>query len=106
MHEVVVFIIIKIPSIFFLLNQPSVHITVQLLQLGEEFDETTVDGRDVRALVIVEEGKIISRQTAKKSGEKSLVTTRQLGKEGHLVYTLTIEGQDVVCVQTFKRIQS
>ena len=103
MHEVVVFIIIKIP---FLLNQPSVHVTVQLLQLGEEFDETTVDGRDVRALVIVEEGKIISRQTAKKSGEKSLVTTRQLDNEGRLIYTLTIEGQDVVCVQTFRRIQS
>ena len=47
-----------------------------MLQLGEEFEETTVDGRVVTGLVVLEEGKIISRQTAKKAGEKSTITTR------------------------------
>ena len=85
---------------------PLTKITLSLLQLGEEFDEETVDGRSSRVLVTLEEGNIVSRQTAKKSGEKSTVTTRELSDDAEmLVYTVTIVGvQDLVCVQTFKRI--
>ena len=75
------------------------------MEPGEEFEDTTVDGRSVSVLVTVEDGKIISEQTAHKSGEKSTRTTRELDDAGNLVYTLTIRGvKDVVCVQKFKRI--
>ena len=40
-------------------------------QLGEPFDETTPDGREVSAVCTLEGGKIISVQKAKKDGEKS-----------------------------------
>ena len=75
------------------------------MKLGEEFEERTVDGRSVSVLVTMEDGKIISQQTAHKSGDKSTRTTRELDEAGNLVYTLTIRGgKDLVCVQKFKRI--
>ena len=40
-------------------------------QLGEPFDETTPDGREVTAVCTLEGGKIISVQKAKKDGDKS-----------------------------------
>ena len=40
-------------------------------QLGEEFDETTPDGRQTKALVTFDDGKIVTVQTAKKEGQKS-----------------------------------
>merc|ERR1719341_2292657 len=39
-------------------------------KLGEEFDETTPDGRQTRALINLEGGKIVCTQTAKKATEK------------------------------------
>ena len=57
------------------------------------------------ALVILEDGKIISSQTARNSKEKSTRTTRELDAGGNLIYTLTIQGvEGVVCVQKFQRI--
>ena len=41
------------------------------LQLDEEFDEVTPDGRQTRALLRMEGGKVVCTQTAKKAGEKS-----------------------------------
>ena len=77
-----------------------------MFQLGEEFQETTVDGRDVVVVVVMEKGRIVSRQTATRAGERSTLTTRQLDQEGRLVYTLTIEGSPhIVCVQIFRRIE-
>ena len=40
-------------------------------QLGEPFDETTPDGREVTAVCTLEGGKIVSVQKAKKEGQKS-----------------------------------
>merc|ERR1739848_833146 len=45
-------------------------------KLGEEFDETTPDGRQVTATVTCEDGKIISVQKAKKKGEEHQVCAR------------------------------
>jgi hypothetical protein len=42
-----------------------------LMQLNEEFDEVTPDGREVTALVTFEDGKIVTVQKAKKDGQKS-----------------------------------
>ena len=41
------------------------------MQLGEKFDETAPDGRDVTSIVNLEGGKIVTVQKAKKIGEKS-----------------------------------
>ena len=41
------------------------------VQAGEEFDETTPDGRETKAVVTFDSGKIVTVQTAKKAGQKS-----------------------------------
>ena len=72
-------------------------------KLNEEFDETTPDGREVRTLVTFEDGKIVTVQKAKKDGQKSTKSIRELVGE-ELVYTMTIDGNDdLKCVQKFKR---
>ena len=74
------------------------------MQLDEEFDETTPDGREVSAKVTFEDGKIVTVQKAKKDGQKSTKSTREIVGE-ELVYTMTIDGvDDLKCVQKFKRI--
>jgi len=73
-------------------------------KLGEPFDETTPDGRDVTAICTLEDGKIVSVQKAKKDGEKSTRSVREMNGSDELVYTMTIDGSDIVCVQKFKRI--
>jgi len=72
-------------------------------KLDEEFEETTPDGRDVTAKVTFEDGKIVTVQKAKKEGQKSTRSVREMvGDE--LVYTMTIDGNDdLKCVQKFKR---
>ena len=42
-------------------------------------------------------------QKAKKDGQKSTKSIRELVGE-ELVYTMTIDGSDIVCVQKFKRV--
>merc|ERR1711874_49560 len=73
-------------------------------KLGEEFDETTPDGREGRATVTFEDGKIVCVQKAKKEGQKSTRSEREMNGADEMVYTMTIDGSDVVCVQKFKRI--
>merc|ERR1712098_745980 len=73
-------------------------------KLDEQFDETTPDGREVSAKVTFEDGKIVTVQKAKKDGQKSTKSTREIVGE-ELVYTMTIDGvDDLKCVQKFKRI--
>merc|ERR1712224_329314 len=73
-------------------------------KLGEPFDETTPDGREVTAVCSLEGGKIVSVQKAKKEGQKSTKSTREMNGPDELIYTMTIDGSDIVCVQKFKRI--
>merc|ERR1712029_534615 len=73
-------------------------------KLGEPFDETTPDGREVTAVCTLEGGKIVSVQKAKKEGQKSTKSTREMNGADELIYTMTIDGSDIVCVQKFKRI--
>ena len=49
-----------------------------IFQLDEEFDEKTPDGREVKAKVTFEDGKIVTVQKAKKDGEKSTKSIREL----------------------------
>merc|ERR1712066_190037 len=73
-------------------------------KLGEPFDETTPDGREVTATVTFEDGKIVSVQKAKKDGQKSTRSVREMNGSDEMVYTMTVDGCDLVCVQKFKRV--
>jgi len=73
-------------------------------KLGEQFDETTPDGREVSAVVNLDGGKIVTVQKAKKDGEKSTKSVREMNGADEMIYTMTIDGSDLVCVQKFKRI--
>ena len=72
-------------------------------KLDEEFDETTPDGRDVKAVVKMEGNKLVSTQTAKKDGVASTKTVREFNGD-EVVQTMEIVGGDVTCVQKFKRM--
>merc|ERR1712156_171822 len=72
-------------------------------KLGEPFDETTPDGRDVTATVTFEDGKIVTVQKDKKEGQKSTKSVREMNGADELVYTMTVDGSDLVCVQKFTR---
>merc|ERR1719251_494761 len=72
-------------------------------KVGEKFDETTPDGRQVDSIVTVEGNKFICVQTAKKDGEKSTKSTREFTDEG-CTYTIEVTGTDVVSTQVFKRV--
>jgi len=72
-------------------------------KLGEKFDETTPDGREVSSVVTFDDGKLVTVQTAKKEGVKSTKSIREL-VEDELVYTVSVDGSDVVSIQKFKRV--
>merc|ERR1711931_230415 len=73
-------------------------------KLGEEFEETTADGRDVTSTVTFDDGKIVTVQKAKKDGVKSTKSTREMNGADEMIYTITVDGEALVCVQKFKRI--
>ena len=72
-------------------------------RVGEKFEETTLDGREVSGLVNVDGNKIIVVETAKKEGEKSTKSIREFTDDG-CICTTEILGSDIVCVQKFKRL--
>eukprot|EP00088_Acartia_fossae_P048046 TRINITY_DN52293_c0_g1_i1.p1 TRINITY_DN52293_c0_g1~~TRINITY_DN52293_c0_g1_i1.p1 ORF type:complete len:138 (+),score=43.09 TRINITY_DN52293_c0_g1_i1:41-454(+) len=73
-------------------------------KIGEEFEETTPDGREVTAKVTLDGNKFITEQKAKKDGQKSTKSVREFNGD-ECVYTMTIDGiDDLVCVQKFKRV--
>eukprot|EP00092_Neocalanus_flemingeri_P033721 GFUD01036657.1.p1 GENE.GFUD01036657.1~~GFUD01036657.1.p1 ORF type:complete len:132 (+),score=43.34 GFUD01036657.1:195-590(+) len=61
-------------------------------KVGEEFEETTADGRDVRAVANFEGGKFVIVQRAKKAGQASTRTIRELNGPNELIYTMRVEG--------------
>merc|ERR1712071_217737 len=74
-------------------------------KLGEEFDESTPDGRDVKALATLEGGKIVMVQKAKNEKHKSTKSIREMNGSDELIFTMTVDGVDgLVCVQKFKRV--
>ena len=74
-------------------------------KVGETFDETSPDGRDVSSIVTQEGNKFVCTQTAKKEGQKSTLSTREFNGD-ECIYTLEVVGADppVVCKQVFTRM--
>merc|ERR1712136_442019 len=62
-------------------------------KIGEEFEETTPDGREVTAKVVQDGNKLICEQKAKKAGQKSTKSIREFTDE-ECIYTMTIDGND------------
>ena len=59
----------------------------------------------MKAIVNFEGGKIVTVQKAKKAGQKSTRSVREMNGPDELIYTMTVEGNDsLVCVQKFKRV--
>merc|ERR1719411_1023980 len=66
--------------------------TVELkFKLGEKFSETTPDGREVESLSTFEDGKLVTKQSAKKADQKSTTSVREIVGDT-LVYTVTVDG--------------
>ena len=63
---------------------------------GEEFEETTADGRQVLAVITFEDEKIVSVQKAKKEGQMSTRSIREMNGNDELIYTMTIDGLDFI----------
>ena len=74
--------------------------------LGQEFEQTTPDGREVRATVTFEDGVLVMWERAKKKTQKSTKSTWKMNGPNELIYTITIEGNDdLVCLQLMKRLE-
>ena len=71
--------------------------------IGVEFDETTPDGREVKAIVTLEDNKLVSIQKAKKEGVKGTKVVREFNGD-QVIQTSTVDGDNMVCIQKFKRI--
>merc|ERR1712126_585144 len=69
-------------------------------RLGEEFEETTTDGRKCKTTVTLEGNKMTTSQRATKSGEKDVTVVRNFD-DGGITVSLTCE--DVVCTQKYAR---
>ena len=57
------------------------------------------------AKVTLEDGKIVTIQKAKKEGQKSTKSIREMNGPDEMIYTMTVDGiDDLKCVQKFKRV--
>merc|ERR1712165_394000 len=69
-------------------------------RLGEEFDETSADGRTCKTLVVLDGNKMTSKQTAQKKGEKDLLVVREFTDSG---FTMKSTCDGVTANQVFSR---
>ena len=76
-------------------------------KLGEEFDEKTPDGRDVKVKVSFKDGKIVTVQKAKNEKEKSTKSVCEMNGGDKLINTMTIDKvKNLEFIQKFKRVPS
>ncbi|KAK6015389.1 lipocalin / cytosolic fatty-acid binding protein [Ostertagia ostertagi] len=69
-------------------------------KLGEEFEETTPDGRKFNSLIELVDGKLVHKQTPIKADDKPSVIKRWI-EDGRLITTL--ESGGVVCRREYIR---
>ena len=73
-------------------------------KLGEEFDEQTPDGREVRATITKEGDSFISIQIAKKEGEKSTKVVHKFQGNECIITSHVIDSTtDLTCRQVFRK---
>ncbi|XP_016950156.1 fatty acid-binding protein, muscle [Drosophila biarmipes] len=66
-------------------------------KLGEEFDEETLDGRNVKSIITLDGNKLTQEQ----KGDKPTTIVREFN-DGELITTLTIG--NVKCVRVYKAV--
>ncbi|KAB7500991.1 Myelin P2 protein [Armadillidium nasatum] len=72
-------------------------------KIGEEFEETTADGRVVKATVTQDGTKWTQNQIGdKKKGEKDSILFREFTDDG---FKMECKVDDVVCTRFYKRIE-
>ncbi|CAI5453742.1 unnamed protein product [Caenorhabditis angaria] len=74
--------------------------TLMSFKLGEEFEETTGDGRTLKSLVIFENGKFVHTQKKIKDSDKDSTFTRWI-ENGQLI--ITLQSGSVVARRVFLR---
>ncbi|ESO83054.1 hypothetical protein LOTGIDRAFT_223001 [Lottia gigantea] len=72
-------------------------------KLGEEIDETTMDGRKCKSTFTFEDNKLIQIQKGIKSGECDSHMARHIEGDDTLICTFRNIQKDIATVRTFKR---
>ncbi|OPL21494.1 fatty protein acid binding, partial [Mytilus galloprovincialis] len=72
-------------------------------KLGEEFDETTLDGRKCKSTFAVEGDDLVHYQKGLKPGEVESKITRSRVDDDTMTITLEALGKNLTTVRTFKR---
>jgi len=67
-------------------------------KLGEQFDETTPDGRNVKMTFTTEGNKLLQKE----EGETPTSTCREFDKDS---FVMTLKAKDVTCTRVYKRAQ-
>jgi len=82
------------------LTKTTAKTTEVKFRMGEEFDETSADGRTCKTLVVLDGDTMTSKQKAQKSGEKDLTVVRQFTDSG---FTMKSTCDGVTATQVFTR---
>uniref|UniRef100_H3DHV8 Cellular retinoic acid-binding protein 1 n=2 Tax=Tetraodon nigroviridis TaxID=99883 RepID=H3DHV8_TETNG len=80
-------------------NSSTFKTTEVSFKLGEEFDESTADGRNVKSVVTVEDGKLVHVQ--KWDGKETSLVREVEGNN----LTLTLTLGNVVCTRHYEKVQ-
>lgn len=80
-----------------MLTESTFKTSVIEFELGKEFDETTLDDREVKSIITLEGNKLIQKQ----GGSKPSTITRDFG-EKEMVAVMTVG--NVVCTRKYKAV--
>ncbi|KAL3984917.1 Lipocalin / cytosolic fatty-acid binding family protein [Acanthocheilonema viteae] len=86
-----------------IVSQSSFKKHVWEFELGEEFTETTPDGRQVKSKFFLEGDVLVQLETAIKTGDKSSRFERYIDEQGQLIIVCDSEG--VVAKRIYKRAE-
>ncbi|KAM3824797.1 cellular retinoic acid-binding protein 2 [Vipera latastei] len=88
-------------SSFYIKTSTTVRTTEIRFEIGEEFEEQTVDGRPCKSLAKWENNKIVCEQKLLKGEGPQTSWSRELTNDGELI--LTMKADDVVCTRIYVR---
>jgi len=90
---------------WFLRTHSTFKNTEQKFKFNEQFDEETIDGRQVKTVITIEDGKLVQRQKATKADEKDSDIIRELVNGDELVTTLIVKdpSNEVTAKRFYKR---
>lgn len=85
-------------NVYKLITKSTFKDTEITFELGKEFDEETLDGRNVKTVITLEGNKLIQKQ----GGEPSSEIIREFGPN-EMVATMKVN--DVVCIRKYKVVE-